>query len=95
MLFAKFGWNLPSGSIEEDIFFNFVNVFSLFRNNLPLENGVPFILINLCTLHPRMIYAKFDWNWHSGSGEEDFLKLQMYFHYFVIISPWEKKGSFI
>ena len=35
---AKFGWNWLSGSGEED-FFNFVNVFSLFRNYLPLEKG--------------------------------------------------------
>ena len=33
---AKFGGNWPSGSGKED-FFNFVNVFSLFRNYLPLE----------------------------------------------------------
>ena len=38
MLCAKFGWNWPSGSGEED-FFNFVNIFSLFRNYLPLEKG--------------------------------------------------------
>ena len=38
----KFGWNWPSGSWEED-FFNFVNVFSLFRNYLRLEKG--------CALH--------------------------------------------
>ena len=35
---AKFGLNWLSGSGEED-FFNFVNVFSLFRNYLPLEKG--------------------------------------------------------
>ena len=31
----------------------------------------------------------------SGSGEEDFLILSMYFHYFVIISPWKRAGPFI
>ena len=36
MVCAKFGWNWPSGSGEED-FLIFVNVFSLFRNYLPLE----------------------------------------------------------
>ena len=35
---AMFGWNWPSGSGEED-FFNFVNVFLLFHNYLPLEKG--------------------------------------------------------
>ena len=32
----KFGWNWPSGSWED--LFNFIIVFSLFRNYLPLEN---------------------------------------------------------
>ena len=30
-----------------------------------------FIWINLNPLHPRMLCAKFGWNWPSGSGEED------------------------
>ena len=42
-----------------------------------------------------MIYAKFDWNCPSGSGEEDFKNLSMYFSYFLIISPWKRAGSFI
>ena len=122
MLCANFGWNWLSGSGEED-FFNFVNVFSLFRyylplekggalhlnklesplpkdvlcqvwlklaqwfwrrrlfissmyfhylcNYLPLEKAGPFIWTNLNPLHPRMLCAKFGWNWPSGSGEED------------------------
>ena len=36
MLCAKFGWNWPCGSREEYCF-NFINVFSLFCNYLPLE----------------------------------------------------------
>ena len=39
-----------------------------------------------------MIFAKFDWKWPSGSGEDDFLKSSMFIHYFVIISPWKKGG---
>ena len=42
-----------------------------------------------------MIYAKFGWNWPSGSGEEDFLNLSIYFHNFAIISPWKRAGPFI
>ena len=42
MLCAKFAGDWLSGSGEED-FLNFVNVFSLFRNYLPLEKGGPFI----------------------------------------------------
>ena len=38
MLCAKIGWNWLSGSGEE-FFLNFVNVFSLFRNYLPLKKG--------------------------------------------------------
>ena len=38
MLCAMFSWNWSSGSWKED-FFNFVNVFLLFRNYLPLDIG--------------------------------------------------------
>ena len=38
MLCVKFRGKLPSGSGKED-FFNFVNVFSLFRYYLPLKKG--------------------------------------------------------
>ena len=93
MLWTKFGWNWPSGFGED--FFNFVNVFSLFRNYLPLEKGGPFIWTNLNPLHPRMLCAKFGCNWLSGSEEEDFLISLMYFRFFVIISPWKRVGPFI
>ena len=72
-------------------FLNFVNVFSLFHNYLPLEKGGA----NLNPLHPRMHCDKFGWNWLSGSGEEDFLILSMYFSYFAIIFPWKRAGPFI
>ena len=52
-------------------FFKFLNEFSLFRNYFPLEKGGALHLINLDSLNPRMICAKFGWNWSSGSGEED------------------------
>ena len=104
-------------------FFNFVNVFSLFHNYLPLEKGralylnklkFPFLILsmnfryfwiicswkrvglfiwtNLNPLHPKMLCTKIGWNWPSGSGRKDFLILSMYFHYFVIISPWKRAG---
>ena len=60
-------------------FLNFVNVFLLFRNYLPLEKGGPFICTKLNPHHPRMHCAKFGWNLTYGSGEEDFLILSMYF----------------
>ena len=58
MLCAKFGWNWPSGSGEEDFQF-FVNECSLFHYNLPLEKGVPLHLNKLDSLHPQLVCAKF------------------------------------
>ena len=52
MLCAKFGWNWPSGSGEEEIF-NLVNVFSLFRNYLPLEKVGAFHLNKLESPSPK------------------------------------------
>ena len=54
-----------------------------------------FIWKNLNPLHPRLICAEIGWNWLIGSGEEDFLILSMYFHYFVIIFPLKRAGLFI
>ena len=73
-------------------FLNFVNVFYcilLFRNNLPLEIGGPFICRNLNSIHPKILCAKFGWNWPNGSKEEDFKILSEYFGYFII-SPLRK-----
>ena len=53
----------------------------------PLKRVWPFIWTNLNLLHQGKLCAKFGWNWPSGSGEEDFLKLSIYFYYFPIISP--------
>ena len=62
--------------------FNFVNVFSLFCNYLALKKGG--------ARHLNKIEFGV-----SGSGEEDFLILSMYFRYFVIISPLKRAGPFI
>ena len=56
---------------EKKLFFNFVNVFSLFRNYLPLEKSGALHLNKFESRNPRMLCAKFGWNWPSGSGEED------------------------
>ena len=69
MICAKFEWNWPSGSGED--FFEFVNVFLLFRNYLILENRRSPSYKKLEFPHSRMICAKFGWNLPSGSGEED------------------------
>ena len=141
---AKIDWNWLSGSGEEE--FNFVNVFSLFRNYLPLENGGALYLDNLIspspkdalcqvwlklaqwfwrrrffnfvnvffptisyicnylalekggalhlnTLYPRMLCAKFGWNWLSGSGEEEFFNFVDVFSLFRNYLPLEKGGG--
>ena len=50
-------------------------------------------MLHLNKLHLRMLCAKSGRNWPTGSGEEDFLNLSMYFHYFVINSPWKGGGG--
>ena len=37
----------------------------------PLGRAWPFIWTNLNPLHPRILCAKFGWNWPNGFGEED------------------------
>ena len=61
---AKFGWNWRGGSGEGDFKIS-SNVFSLFGNYLPLEKDGSFIWINLNPLYPRILCAKFCWNWPS------------------------------
>ena len=61
-----------------------------------MRNYCIFIWRRLNSPHPRMLCAKIGWNCLSGSGEDDFLILSMYFHYFVIISSWKGWGpSFV
>ena len=61
------------GPVGLDDFLNsIINVFSLFRIYLPLEKGGALLWTNLNPLHPRMLCARFGWNWLIGFGEEDF-----------------------
>ena len=69
--------------------------FCIFVIISPLKRTCPFIWTNLNSLHPRMICTKFDRNWSSGSGEEDFLNFLVYFCFFAIISPCRKALPFI
>ena len=64
MLCAKFGWNRPIGSGDEDLLVSSV-YFLLFRYYLTLENGVAFIWTNL---NPELCHV---WLKLSGFGEED------------------------
>ena len=53
----------------------------------PLEKYMVLHWINLYTHYPRMLCAKFGWNWPTGSVEDDFKMLSTYFHYFVRRGP--------
>ena len=55
--------------VLEKKIFNFVNVFLLFRNYLPLEKGVRLHLSKLESLHPRMLCAKFGWITQGPSSD--------------------------
>ena len=54
-------------------FLNVVDVFSLFRNYLPLKKNVDLYLNKFESplLHLRILCAKFGWNLPIDSGEED------------------------
>ena len=52
ILCTYFGWNCPSGSVEE-AFLNSVNAFSFYRNYLPLETGVSLHLNKLESASPK------------------------------------------
>ena len=93
LLFTKFGWYLPSGSIEDILKFSMH--FRYFVIISPWKRAGPFIWTNQNPLHLKMNCAKFGWNWPSGSGEEDILNLSMYLRNFIIISPWKRAGPFI
>ena len=53
----------------------YFHYFILFEKGAP-----PPLYISLNPLNPRMICAKFCWNWRNGSGE-DFQMLITHFHY--------------
>jgi hypothetical protein len=58
MIYAKFDWNWPAGSGEEDLKKK-ISVFLFFCDYLPLEKGNPLHLNNLQPFPPKMICAKF------------------------------------
>ena len=62
---AKFGWNWPCGSGEED-FLNFVNVFLLFCNYLPLEIGLSPSFEQTWIPFTQGVWLKFaQWFWRT------------------------------
>ena len=73
MFCSKFGWNWHCGSGEED---NYIlsKYFPCFVIISAWKRMWPFICRNLNPLRPRMLYAKFGWNWLYGSGEDENVK---------------------
>ena len=70
-------WIVPSlikiGSmVQEKNIFKFCQWIFAISKYLPWRRAGPFIWTNLNPLHPRMLCAKFSWNWLCGSGEEYF-----------------------
>ena len=93
MLYDKFGWNWPNVSAEEDFYISSMYFFCfVIISPLKKGGGGAFIWTILHPHHPRMLCAKFSWNWSNGTAEEDFKISSMYFCYFVIFSPWKRAG---
>ena len=72
---GKFG----SVLLVNTIFFNFINVFSLFRNYLPLEKGVAIYLNKLELTSTKNALPSLVEIGLSGSEEEDFNFFQCIF----------------
>ena len=68
-LCAKLSWNWPNGSGEN--FWISSMHFRYFVIISPWKRVGPIIWKHLNPLYPRMLCAKFDWNWPSGSEEEN------------------------
>ena len=63
------GWNCPSGSAKEDLKKNLSMSFWYFI--IYMYVSLAHHLNKFKSPHPRIICAKFDWNWPSGSGEKN------------------------
>ena len=71
------------------------NLKKVFCNYLLFEDMWPCIWTNLNSVHPRMLCAKFGWNWTIGSGEDFFLSFQCNFTISQLSPLWEKAWPFI
>ena len=67
--------------LEKKIFLKSSMHFRIFLIISPWKRTGSFML----PLHPRMLCAKFGWNWPRSSREYDFSNLLMYFRNFVFI----------
>ena len=62
---AQWLWRRRYLNFRQIIYFRYFLIIS------PWKGAGSFIWTNLNPLHPRMLCAKFGWNWPSGSEEED------------------------
>ena len=92
MFCAKFGWNRPSCSGEEDFYISsmYLGYFTIISSQ---KRAGPFIWTNLTPLNPRMLCSKFGWKWPSDSGDEYFLNFVNVFSLFPNYLPLEKVGA--
>ena len=97
MHYAKFGLNKHVPLALKKIFKN--NILSIYIFAIswlsPIEKGHGPLLTNRNTHHPRMLCAKFGWNWPFSSWKIFFHTPSMYSHFFVIIFPWKRVVPFI
>ena len=93
ILCAKFKWNWPSRSGEEEYFKSLSMCYHYFEIIAPSKRAEVFIWINLNSIHPRMHCAKFGWNWPSSSGEENFWISSMYYRYSRNYLPLKRGGA--
>ena len=70
---------IGSNFLEKRIFLTSSMYFRYFKLISPWKRVGSFIWRNFNPFHPRMLCAKFGWNWPSGSGEEDFKFCQCIF----------------
>ena len=88
MLCARFGWHCPIGSRKRRFISSMYFGYKYFVIISPWIRMRPHIFINFNLPYPRILFAKFSWNWPIGSREEDFIIIS----HFVNISPWKGRG---
>ena len=96
MLYAKFGWNWPNGSAEEDFHISSM-YFCSFVIISPSKKAGPFIWMTLNPLHPRMPCAKLPGTlklaqWFLRRRFSYMVNVFPLLHYHL---PLEKGGPFI